>query len=96
MQNKANFLNDKTNANTVAAKSYENKPPLPHSKKQTQFKPNSSPKLELCSTLSEVEGPIEPNSPFPYIKHNPDYRESPYGKPSISPVSTEDFTNPCF
>jgi hypothetical protein len=30
-----------------------------------QNKPNSSPKLELCSTLSEVEGPIKANSPAP-------------------------------
>ena len=31
--------------------------------KTNPIKPNSSPKLELCSTLSEVEGPIEPNLP---------------------------------
>ena len=31
--------------------------------KTNPIKPNPGPKLELCSTLSEVEGPIKPNSP---------------------------------
>jgi hypothetical protein len=39
MQNKANFLNDKTNATFFPAKVYEKKPPLPNSKKQTQTNP---------------------------------------------------------
>ena len=30
--------------------------------KQSQFKPNSSPKLELCSTLSESKGQSNPIS----------------------------------
>jgi len=37
--NKANFRSAKTNASTVAAKVYENEPPLHHSQKQTQTKP---------------------------------------------------------
>ena len=40
--------------------------------------------------------PIKPNSPFLYIKHNPDCREPPYRKPSILPLSTEYSTHPCF
>ena len=39
MQNKANFLNAKTNATVFVAKDYEKKPPLPNSKKQTQSNP---------------------------------------------------------
>ncbi len=35
-------------------------------RKTNPIEPNSSPKLELCSTLSEVEGPIKPNSPAPH------------------------------
>jgi hypothetical protein len=33
-----------------------------HYSKTNPNKPNSSPKLEPCSTLSEVEGPIKANS----------------------------------
>jgi hypothetical protein len=39
MQNKPNFLKTKTNATLFAAKDYEKKPPLAHSKKQTQSNP---------------------------------------------------------
>jgi len=40
LQNKANFVKDKTNATLFAAKDYENKPPPLDSKKQTQSNPN--------------------------------------------------------
>jgi len=64
LQNKANFKMGNINISTAITKSYTNKQRTmnhePHSK-QSQFKPNPSPKLELCSTLSEVEGPIKPN-----------------------------------
>jgi len=39
MQNKPNFPNAKTNATPFAANVYENKRPLPNSKKQTQSNP---------------------------------------------------------
>jgi hypothetical protein len=53
------------NISIAAVKPYANEQrPMNNERysKQTQFKPNSSPKLEPCSTLSEVEGPIKPNS----------------------------------
>jgi hypothetical protein len=64
MQNKANFKMGNINISTVATKPYPNEQRTmnnEHYSKQSQFKPNPSPKLELCSTLSEVEGPIKPN-----------------------------------
>jgi hypothetical protein len=48
--------------------------------KQSQFKPNPSPKLELCSTLSEVEGPIKPNPPA----RNPFFRPETHVARSLS------------
>jgi hypothetical protein len=43
MQNKPNFLSAKTTATFIAAKVYANKPPLPHSGKQTQSNPIPTP-----------------------------------------------------
>jgi hypothetical protein len=40
LQNEPNLPRDKTNATSFAAKVYENKPPLPQSKKRTQSNPN--------------------------------------------------------
>jgi len=68
MQNKANFKMGNINISTAKTKAYAKEQRTMNNKrysKQTQFKPNPSPKLELCSTLSEVEGPIKPNSPAP-------------------------------
>jgi hypothetical protein len=62
MQNKPNFKIGKINISTAITKSYANEQRTMNNErypKQTQ----TNPKLELCSTLSEVEGPIEPNSP---------------------------------
>jgi hypothetical protein len=39
MQNKPNFLKDKSNATSFTTKDYRRKPPLPDSKKQTQTNP---------------------------------------------------------
>ena len=64
LQNKANFKMGNINISTARTKTYakeQRKMSNEHYPKQTQFKPNPSPKLELCSTLSEVEGPIKPN-----------------------------------
>jgi len=47
MQNKANFLKDKTNANLFAKKDYENKPRLRAPGKQTQSNPISKAKKML-------------------------------------------------
>jgi hypothetical protein len=74
MQNKPNFKMGNINISTATTKSYLNEQQTMNTKrypKQSQFKPNPSPKLELCSTLSEVEGPIKPNSPAPAIVHRP-------------------------
>jgi len=59
MQNKANFLNDRTNANTFAAKVYETKPPPPDSKTQTQSKP--IPQRNTRYAIRKTY-PIEPSS----------------------------------
>jgi len=63
--NEPNVKVGKMNISIAAVKPYANEQrPMNNERysKQTQFKPNSSPKLEPCSTLSEVEGPIKPNS----------------------------------
>ena len=57
--------------------------------KTNPIKPNSSPKLELCSTLSEVERPIKPNSPTP--PQNPQNSL----KNKASPPKIEFFTPRC-
>ena len=57
MQNKPNFLNDKTNANLFMAKVYENKPPRPTQKNkanQTQFRPHPNPHFCADVHLSGV------------------------------------------
>ena len=68
MQNKANVKMGNINISTANTKAYAKEQRTMNNErhsKQSQFKPNPSPKLELCSTLSEVEGPIKPNSPAP-------------------------------
>ena len=58
MQNKANFLNDKTNATFFAAKVYENKPPLGDSKKTNPNKPNSpAPNHQLSIINNQSQSP---------------------------------------
>jgi hypothetical protein len=57
-----NFKIGKINISTAKTKAYINEQRTMSNErysKQTQ----TNPKLELCSTLSEVEGPIKPNSP---------------------------------
>jgi hypothetical protein len=50
MQNKPNFLKANANATIFAAKVYENKPPRPHSKKQTQSNPIPRPQIINCQS----------------------------------------------
>ena len=67
-QNKPNVKIGNINISTIRTKAYPKEQRTINNErypKQSQFKPNPSPKLELCSTLSEVEGPIKPNSPAP-------------------------------
>jgi hypothetical protein len=55
--NKANFKMGNITISTVATKPYPNEQRTINNErysKQSQFKPNSSPKLELCSTLSDL------------------------------------------
>jgi len=64
LQNKANFKMGKMTISPATTKPYLNEQRTMNSErhpKQSQFKPNPSPKLDLCSTLSEVEGPSKPN-----------------------------------
>jgi len=57
MQNKPNSRNDKTNLTPFFTRNYENKPPLPHSKKTNPIKPNppaqKSPRPQKGSTKLE-------------------------------------------
>jgi len=54
MQNKPNSYKDKTNATFFAAKVYQSKPPLPHSKKQTQSNPNE-PNFKIGKMKISIE-----------------------------------------
>jgi len=61
MQNKPNFKMGNINISVAQTKAYANEQRTMNSKrypKQTQ----SNPKLEFCSTLSRVEGPIKPKT----------------------------------
>jgi len=94
MQNKANFKMGNINISTARTKAYANEQRTMSNErypKQSQFKPNPSPKLELCSTLSEVEGPIKPNlvAAEPRAKpdspaHNPFFRPETHVAQSLS------------
>jgi len=63
-QNKPNSLNDRTNANTVAAKVYENNSPLPNSQKQTQTKPIPQ-RDTLYATRNTKNKPNQTQFPHP-------------------------------
>jgi len=53
-QNKPNSQNPKTNANLATAKNYEQKPPPPHSKKQTQSNPIPPRRDEIRNTTYDI------------------------------------------
>jgi hypothetical protein len=77
MQNKANVKMGKMTISTATTKAYAKKQRTmtnEYYSKQTQ----TNPKLEICSTLSEVEGPIKPNSPT----------RNPFFRPKIELCST--------
>jgi hypothetical protein len=83
LQNKPNFKMGNINISTARTKAYANEQRTMSNErysKQTQFKPNPIPKLELCSTLSEVEGPIEANSPTP---KSPEFAQKQASPPKI-------------
>jgi len=72
MQNKANFLNARTNATFFAAKGYENKPPLGDSKKQTQSNPIPPPRRdEIRDTRYENSPPAIRNTQYAIRNTNP-------------------------